>query len=255
MWIDVQNDLASILSSRLFPALASDPGYRLLLHNAGITSIFNDGAFRQLHNKAGIVEEVRQAQVSWSNLEPMKHPPKDTFANHRRISDLQPRLNAAAQMCAKLMFMNVEASRSLRERRAKALVLEGPLTLYRIWDSSSDKDRRNWNWWFSEGLWNLAIAKSESVNQPTRDWLRDKLAVSFSFNKFDQVSKMTIRHGQALPAIEAMGLPMPHYMRPIDREIPKDYWEKFGSVFEGGKTQYFLPFASPDTIVPWHFPS
>ena len=38
MWADVQRDLAEILSSRLFPILATDPGYRVL-RNAGLASI------------------------------------------------------------------------------------------------------------------------------------------------------------------------------------------------------------------------
>jgi hypothetical protein len=56
MWADVQRDLSEILSSRLFPALASDPGYRVILRNAGLTSIpdYKDGkidpGFAQVRN-------------------------------------------------------------------------------------------------------------------------------------------------------------------------------------------------------------
>jgi hypothetical protein len=39
MWADVQRDLAQILSGRLFPVLATDPGYRVMLRNAGLASI------------------------------------------------------------------------------------------------------------------------------------------------------------------------------------------------------------------------
>ena len=54
----------------------------------------------------------------------------------------------------------------------------GPGEIDRMWDSSSDNLTRHW--WFSENLFNLASSQSAAVNQSTRDWLRDRLAVSFS---------------------------------------------------------------------------
>ena len=96
--------------------------------------------------------------------------------------------HSAARMCAQLAIMDVSDLGALRERRAKAIVLEGPANLYRMWDSSSDNLTRHW--WFSENLFNLASSQSAAVNQSTRDWLRDRLAVSFNFGNCNRISKL-----------------------------------------------------------------
>lgn len=66
MWADVQRDLAQILSSRLFPILATDPGYRVMLRNAGLASIpeRTDGK---------IDPDFAQAQSGWRSSVPMKN--------------------------------------------------------------------------------------------------------------------------------------------------------------------------------------
>jgi hypothetical protein len=243
MWADVQNELTEILSSRLFPVLASDPGYRVMLRNAGLTSIPD--------YKGGRVDpEFDTAQRNWGSSMPMKTP-----MNIRSPTEVLPpavrlRLETAARMCAQLIVMKVDADGSLRERRAKAVILEGPTTLFRLWDSG--KDNRTRHWWFSEHLLNLAEAQRE---QSPRDWLRDRLAVSFNFSKCDRISELTLGVRTGIPAVEAWGLPMPQYSpnasdaRSNDnREACQDHSDKAGAIFQGQKTQYFLPFVPPDRI-------
>jgi hypothetical protein len=246
MWDVVQRDLTEILSSRLFPTLASDPGYHLLLRNAGLTSIPE-----ALGGK--IDPGFAKAQKDWSHTIPMK-----TSMNlHASIRNLPPatrsKLETAARMCAQLFMADLTALEALRERRAKVVVLESPITIYRIWDSS--KDNRIKHWWFSEHL--LRLAKSQSVTEKmsVRDWLRDRLAVSLNFGACDQLSQLALAGAAALPAVEALGLPMPQYSAivrdagGVTRGTPtRDYWDKLGATFQGQKTQYFLPFIPPDRI-------
>lgn len=56
---------------------------------------------------------------------------------------------------------------------------------------------------------------------------------------------MVLHPGNALPAIEAWGLPMRQYSKDAAGKpgvsMP-DYWAKLGATFQGQKTQYFLPF-------------
>jgi hypothetical protein len=246
MWANVQRDLTEILSSRLFPTLASDPGYRVMLRNAGLTSIpdYQDGK---------VDSDFAQAQRNWGQSVAMKTP----ISIHSSTGKLPPavhsKLETAARMCTQLLFMDSSTLGALRERRAKAVVAEGPITLYRMWDSQ--KGNRTGHWWFGEHLLNLAAAQSAAAGQSVRDWLRDRLAVSLDFSACDCISKLTLTGRAALPAIEAWGLPMPQYS-PVTRN-PKgdtvgtagpDYWAKYGAMFQGEKTQYFLPFIPPDRI-------
>ena len=102
MWDVVQRDLTEILSSRLFPTLASDPGYHLLLRNAGLTSIPE-----ALGGK--IDPGFAKAQKDWSHTIPMK-----TSMNlHASIRNLPPatrsKLETAARMCAQLFMADLTA--------------------------------------------------------------------------------------------------------------------------------------------------
>jgi hypothetical protein len=163
-------------------------------------------------------------------------------------------------MCAHLFIMELEALGAVRQRRAKAVVIEGTTTIYRIWDSKMDNRTRHW--WFSENLLKLAAAQSAKTKQSVREWLRDWLAVSYNFGACDQLSKIVLAGNAAIPGIEAWGLPMPKY-RPVTRdpetgrlvhEVQKDYWFKLGETFRGQKTQYFLPFVPPDRIKDANWP-
>lgn len=114
MWSDIERDLAEILATRVFPTLGADPGYVRMFRNAGL---------------------------------PGKLPPD--------VSGLPPvvqrKLAEAARMCAQLLTMQVEGFEALRERRAKAVVLEGSMNIYRLW-SSKESHKRIGPWWFTEGL-------------------------------------------------------------------------------------------------------
>jgi hypothetical protein len=246
MWADVQFDLAQILSGRLFPTLTSDPGYRVLLRNAGLTSIPD--------SSSGNVDPVfAQAQDDWKLSIAMKTPLDIRSSTASLPPAIKSQLETAARMCAQLFIMDLNALDALRERRAKAVILESPVTLYRIWDSKMENRTRHW--WFSEHLLKLAITESALANQSMQEWLRDRLAVSLNFGACDQLSEMKLFGNAAVPAIEALGLPMPMYS-PITRDATgvtrgkadKDYWDKLGAMFQGQKTQYFLPFVPPDRI-------
>lgn len=246
MWADVQRDLAEILSNRLFPALASDPGYRVMLRNAGLTSIpdYKDGK---------VDPGFANAQRNWGKSVPITTPINIRSSTESLPPAIHSRLETAARLCAQLFILELNTLGALRERRSKAVVIEGQMTLYRIWDSTMDNRIRHW--WFSEHLLNLAAAQSAIARQSVRDWLRDRLAVSFNFGACDQISKLTLAGRAALPAIEAWGLPMPQRSR-ITRDAggktigtaDKDYWDKLGETFQGQKTQYFLPFVPPDRV-------
>ncbi|MFZ0705176.1 MAG: hypothetical protein WAM71_06200 [Candidatus Korobacteraceae bacterium] len=251
MWADVERDMADILSSRLFPTLSTDPGYRVMLRNAGLTSI-PDGKDNKVN------PAFDQAQKAWRNSIPMQSPLKLHSSIQNLPQDTKLKLKTAAQMCSQLLLREVEAQNSLRERRAKAVVLEGSLNLYRVWDSTMDNRTRHW--WFSEHLLNYAVRESKATGQSTHDWLRDRLAVSLNFGKCDRLSNLVLGPAAALPAIEAWGLPMPQRSS-ITRdargntvgELTPDYWQKIAASFQGEKTQYFLPFIPPDRIKdqPW----
>ena len=212
MWANVQDELAAILSSRVFPSLAQDTGYRLMFRNAGLTG-------KLPPDIAGL-------------------PPA-----------IQEKLRQAAQMCAQLVTRHVEGLAALRERRAKAVVLAGPLTLYRLWSQRKNDQVRAW--WFTAGVLDQAISASAGNRGVAIDWLRDRLAVSFDWNDCDRVARRVLHPGNALPAIEALGLPMRKY----SRDAPgapgvsmKDYWANYTDMFQGRKTQYFLPFVPPSRV-------
>jgi hypothetical protein len=252
MWPEVERDLAQILSSRLFPAAATDPGYIPLLRNAGLTSI-NE------YQNGKLDPSLAKTQADWRKSIPMKEPPN----LHSSVKNLPPtirtRLETAARMCAQLMIRDVIALNALNETTAKAVILEGSMTLYRIWDNSMDNQTRHW--WFSQKLLDLAAKQSAAERISIRDWLRDRLAVSLNFGKCDRLSRMILGPSGALPAIEALGLPMPQ-RTPVTRDAAgntvgvadKEYLEKLGMTFRGEKIQYFLPFVPPDRILEANWP-
>lgn len=206
MWSDVQQDFADILASRVFPALVGDPGYVRIFHNAGMANLI----------------------------------PRDPSALR---PGMKSNLDEAARMCAQLLTLHVEGMGSLRERRAKALVVEGPVTLYRLW--SQRQNNRIGPWWFTEGVLHQATSAAAGNRQAALEWLRDRLAISLDWSDCDRIAKMTLHYGNAVPAIAAWGLPMRQYSRKAatNPDVPmRDYWARYTAMFQGEKTQYFLPF-------------
>jgi len=207
MWSSVEDEFVKILCTRVFHTLANDPGYVEIFRRAGF------------HGK--LPSDLTQAPAA-----------------------VRQKLGTAARMCAQLLRMDVASKNSLRERRAKAVVIEGPATLYRLW---SNKDgNRIGPWWFTEHL--LCEALGQSDNDPAKAtlWLRDRLAISLDFGSCDRVAVLNLGMSSAVPAIEAWGLPMPQYTAKAlekDPSIPlTEYFAKRRQSFQGEKTQYFLPF-------------
>ena len=213
MWNDVKSELSKILSMATFPFLANDPGYVLLFRNAGVSGKLPSNV----------------AQL----------PPS-----------AQANLAEAAKMCAQLLILHVEGRDALRERRAKAVVLEGQQTLYRMWSQKSPKSRIG-PWWFSEGLLQTALKEPKNDKTAAMAWLRDRMAVSLDWSDCDKVAQIVMHPGNAMPAIEALGLPMPVYSKNAAGSpgvsMP-DYWAKLGTMLQGEKTQYFLPFIPVDRV-------
>lgn len=213
MWSLVEEDFVKILSTRVFHTLADDSGY---------TEIFRKAGF-----KGKLPTDLSRAPVA-----------------------VRQQLNSAARMCAQLLRMDVVSKNSLRERRAKAVVIEGPATLYRLW---SNKDgNRIGPWWFTAHLLQAALTECNTDRAKATEWLRDRLAISLDFGSCDRVAALSLGISSALPAIEAWGLPMPQYTPKAlqkDPGIPlPDYFSKRQQSFQGQKTQYFLPFVPVNRV-------
>jgi hypothetical protein len=253
MWSDIQGKMAEILSSRLFPVLITDTGYAILLRNAGIVALPQD-------RDGNVDRSFYQAQSDWGKSIPF-HSQIKIHASVKRLSPAErDKLLNAAQVCVSMLLLEVQGKGSLFENDARALGLEGTRKLYRLWDST-DRNRTR-HWWFSEQLLRTAALECKSSKMKVKDWLRDKLAISFNFGKCDRFSEMVLCISEALPAIEAKGLSMPQYAswqtdankNQVHLAYP-DYWKKYGQRFQGNEYQYFLPFVPPDRIrdarMPW----
>jgi hypothetical protein len=207
MWTSVEEDLAKILSTRVFHTLADDFGYVEIFRKAGF--------------KGKLPIDLSQAPAP-----------------------VRQQLNIATRMCAQLLRMDVDSKNSLRERRAKAVVIEGPATLYRLW-SSKDSNRIG-PWWFSAHLLKEGLYQCKNDRAKATEWLRDRLAISLDFGLCDRIAALNLGISSALPAIEAWGLPMPQYTPKALEKDPgislPDYFAKRRQSFHGEKTQYFLPF-------------
>ena len=211
MWSDVERQLAELLATESFPTLLGNPGYMHMLANAGMSGII----------------------------------PRDP-TELRPSARLQ--FTEAARMCAQLVTLHVEGMNSLRERRAKAVTLEGPTILYRLW--SQRHSTRIGPWWFTDGVLKQALSESGGNQTVALAWLRDRLAVSLDWSDCDRVVQLTLHNNNRLPAIEAWGLPVRQYSPDaLNRGVrPADYWARYAAMFQGQKTQYFLPFV-PETRV------
>ena len=214
MWSSVEDQLATMLSTRVFHTLAGDPGYVEIFRKAGF--------------KGELPTDLTRAPTA-----------------------VRQRLNTAARMCAQLLRMDVASKNSLRERRAKAVVVEGNVILYRLW-SAKDNNRVG-PWWFTANLLHEALTQSDGDRRKAVEWLRDRLAISIDFGACDRVAALTLGFRSALPAIEAWGLPMPQYTAKALEKDPKiplpEYFSKRQRSFQGQKTQYFLPFIPVSRVI------
>jgi hypothetical protein len=139
---------------------------------------------------------------------------------------------------------------SLQLASARVFVLQGPATLYRLWDSASPGARAG-VWWFDEDTLHRARVEAAVVKAPLLAWLRQALAVCYNFSRLDRALVLNLHAQDALPAVQAAGLAMPHYQfkpyirpdtgeRVID-ELPLDYWQQKGKMLFGGAIQTILP--------------
>jgi hypothetical protein len=250
MWANVEAQLIDLLGDRLYPKLLTDPGYRIVLRNAGLVKLpkAGDGKSR---------EDFLAAQRAWGMSKPMTDKPKlpetDKLTPHQ-----QARLRSAAALCARLMLLDVRDLDCLVEKGAKAKLLTGRGSIYRVWDATAQNQTRHW--WFSEALKLRAIKESKLRNITPGDWIRDALAISLDFGKCDRISRISLNELEGVPAIVALGLKKPQWST-VHRDAkgktrggvtpdvdPMDYWVRMGQFFEGNKTQYFLPFLPPDLI-------
>ncbi len=213
MWDKVQDGLSEILSSQVFPFLLHDPGYVRIFRNAGLPG---------------------KVPSDVSALPPV----------------VRQRLGESSRMCAQLLTMHVEGRNALRERRAKAVVLEGPETIYRMWSRKNPQSRIG-PWWFTDGVLRQALKESKNDKTAAMGWLRERMAVSMDWSDCDKVAQIVLHPGNSLPAIEALGLPMPVYSKDAPGcpgvSMP-DYWAKLGTMLQGEKTQYFLPFIPVERV-------
>ncbi|MCS7025841.1 MAG: hypothetical protein NZV14_13650 [Bryobacteraceae bacterium] len=210
MWQRVKDELAELMASQIFKVLLGNPEYQLFLNRAGLSG--------KLPSKLELVsKEKRQA-----------------------ISEM-------ALMHATLLVNQLSDLNAVRAHRAKALLLEGPLQLYRLWNSAYPRSKNGF-WWFSQGL--LDRSASAGPNPADRlHWLRDKLAISMDWSACDRVSVLRLQVNDVVPAIQAWGLPQRYYSKEAWRTIePKEYFSKISEEFAGGATQTFLPWVPEQRV-------
>ncbi len=213
MWTDVENDLAKLLTTRAFPSLAAEPAYQELFRRAGF---------------------------------PGKLPTDLALLPPQKRADLEQ----AARMTAQLLRLELEKANSLRERRAKVEVIEGPITLYRAW--SNRHGNRVRSWWFSPHLLEAALGDAGHDRAKTLAWLRDRLAVSFDFGDCDRLAQLQLGPNSAVPCVAAWGLPMPGFTPNALKQDPTiplpEYFAKRAITLQGQKTQYFLPYVPASRV-------
>ncbi|MBC7925464.1 MAG: hypothetical protein H7039_07385 [Bryobacteraceae bacterium] len=213
MWSDVRKEFTDIISTRVFLNLRNDAEYLRFLENAGLK---------------GVVPRELTA------LRP----------------DMRSSVEQAARMLAHIVTRQIEEENCVRERRAKAIVLEGPVSIYRVW--SQKHNTRHRAWWFSQGVLDGALLSAAGDRNQALEWLRNRLAISLDRNDADRLARITLPYGEALPIIAAWGLPMPQYSIAAATQKGtnmRDYWARQGAVFQGEKTQYFLPFIPAQRVV------
>ena len=153
-------------------------------------------------------------------------------------------------MQAWLAAGQVMDARSLDPTTARAKILIGPQTIYRV-TSGSMLPGKTGIWWFNERVAQRCRDECGPDPQKRLDWLRNVLAVCFNWSDFNAIQRLTLHGGEEIPAILGRGLPMPHYKfdpyidrktgRQVVAEFPPDYWQKKGQFLLGGELQIVLP--------------
>ncbi|MBL8227743.1 MAG: hypothetical protein JNL98_04675 [Bryobacterales bacterium] len=203
MWSNLKEELTDLMASQIFKTLLPNREYQLFLQRAGLNG--------KLPRTLTVVSNETRGAIS-----------------------------EMARMHASLLLNQLADLDAVRERRAKVLLLEGPITLYRLWNSAKPWSM-NGPWWFSQGLLDMSLAAGP--NRADRlHWLRDKLAVSMDWSTCDRVCMLQLSINDVIPAIQAWGLPQRYYSKDIAGKMdPKEYFSKLGVEFAGGATQTYLP--------------
>jgi hypothetical protein len=218
MWSQVQADLEKMLAAKIYSALIEDAVYRAFLVSAG---------------------------VKLSQLGDCSVPPA-----------LRQNFRTASKIRAYIIVSEIEKTEALRENSAGAKLCQGPLELYRLWDSSAP-ERREGVWWFEREVIDVCKRSTPRSSEARKQWLREHLAVSLDWSKLDRIDRIFIEADGEVPAIVGLGSPKSVYSPdaistkvssrtpqplPIAKASRKDYWDNFGKVFPGGVRQTILPF-------------
>lgn len=210
MWSNIKDELAELLASQIFKVLLPNPEYQLFLQRAGLNG--------KLPRTLNVVSNGTRTAIS-----------------------------EMARMHAILLVNQLSGLDAVRERRAKVLQLEGPITLYRLWNSHKPWSRHG-PWWFSQSLLDMSMEAGPS-RAGRLHWLRDKLAVSMDWSECDRVCVMQLGVNDVLPAIQAWGLPQRYYSKDVAGKMdPKEYFSKLGQTFAGGATQTYLPWTATQRV-------
>jgi len=96
-----------------------------------------------------------------------------------------------------------------------------------------------------------ALSESGGNKTATLHWLRDRLAVSLDWSDCDRIAQLSLHANNAIPAIEAWGLPVRQFSPAAvsNKDVDmSEYWRRYSAMYQGQKTQYFLPFVPESRV-------
>ena len=222
MWNHLTGPFARLLSDHLYPVLYSNPDYQSFLANAGL------------------------------------HPPYPRDATLLSPSQ-RKRLAENALLRANLLGLEVDGLKSLKSDGAQAVRLQGPLHLYRLWNSAVKGNEMRY-FWFREELLRESFQKAGGRKADRLEWLRGQLAVAYNWSRCDRLAKLDLGPRETLPAVEAEGLPIRAvHIGPQDRTVklpedPREYWRnhaKYSAMLPGGVPQLFLFLVPESSVFPY----
>ena len=215
MWNRVIVPFSQMLGSQLYPTLYDNSDYRSFLAHAGVRRPY----------------------------------PRDVSMLTQQQSKA---LSECAQVRANLLGLELQSLGTLKHAGARAIELEGPLHLYRLWDSKRPESEFKF-FWFTEGLLRQSYKEAGPKKGERLAWLRGKLAVAYNWSGCDRIARLKLKPSDSIPAVEASGRPV----RAIDNRprnggvvLPKDYfrqYETYSSSLLGGALQLYL-FLLPDRV-------
>jgi hypothetical protein len=206
MWFQVEADLTSLLSARIYPNLLTDAFYRRFLTLAGLPAGGQPG---------GLI------------------PPA-----------LRANFDKAAKISAGLAVAAVSKSGGIEEISACAKLLKPPIVLCRFWDATAP-ERREGIWWFDKRVVDLAKHHGGKTAAERLRWLREHLAVPLDWSGMSRIDLISLGGDNELPAIEGNGTRQRMYSPTALYEgnaARGDYWKNLTTYLPGGVKQIVLPF-------------